>query len=39
MDVWESEEAFAKFGKVLGPVLQELQLDPQPQVNPVHNTM
>lgn len=39
VDVWESEEAFAKFGEVLGPVLQELQLNAQPQVNPVHNTM
>ena len=39
VDVWESEEAFAKFGELLGPVLQELQLSGQPRVLPVHNTI
>ena len=39
VDVWESGEAFAKFGELLGPVLQELQLSAQPTVHPVHNTM
>lgn len=39
VDVWDSEEAFAKFGELLGPVLQGLQLNVQPKVYPVHNTM
>ena len=39
VDVWDSEEAFTKFGEVLGPVLQELQLNAQPKIYPVHNTM
>ena len=39
VDVWDSEEAFAKFGELIGPVLQELQLNVQPSVHPVHNTM
>ena len=39
VDVWESEETFAKFGELLGPVLQELQLNAQPAIHEVHNTM
>lgn len=34
VDVWESEEAFARFGEVLMPILQELGIDVQPQVYP-----
>jgi hypothetical protein len=39
VDVWESEEAFTKFGEVLGPTLQRLELSTEPKVHPVHNTM
>lgn len=39
VDVWDSEEAFAEFGEVLGPVLQKLGLDAQPKIHPLHNTM
>ncbi len=38
-DVWESEEAFAKFGEVLGPVLTRLGLAGDPKIYRVHNTM
>lgn len=37
-DIWESQEAFDKFGETLMPLLQEVGLDPgQPMVEPVHN--
>lgn len=37
-DIWESQEAFDKFGETLMPLLQEVALDPgQPMVEPVHN--
>ena len=39
VDVWDSEESFAKFGEVLGPTLQKLELQAEPKVHPVHNTM
>ena len=39
VDVWESEEAFAKFGETLGPVLQKFGLQAEPQIHPVHNIM
>lgn len=37
IDVWESEEAFQRFGEVIGPVLQELNYPGQPQLSPVGN--
>jgi hypothetical protein len=37
--VWESEAAFAAFGEVLGPVLQEVGLSPVPQVYPTYETI
>jgi len=37
VDVWESEEAFQRFGEVIGPVLQELDYPGQPRVFEVHN--
>ena len=37
VDVWESEEAFAKFGEVLGPVMQKIGLQAEPQIRHVHN--
>jgi hypothetical protein len=36
VDVWESEEAFGRFGQVLIPILQELGVEGQPEVYPAH---
>lgn len=36
VDVWESEDAFARFGEVLGPVLDKVNLHPIPDVRTVH---
>lgn len=37
-DVWESEEAFTKFGETLVPILSDLGVDPgQPMVMRIHN--
>lgn len=39
-DIWESEEAFTKFGPTLGPILAALGVDAgTPQVSPVHHTI
>jgi len=39
VDVWDSEESFAKFGETLGPILEKLGLQADPKIHPVHNTM
>jgi hypothetical protein len=39
VDVWDSEESFAKFGETLVPILQRLGLQAEPKIRPVHNTM
>jgi hypothetical protein len=36
IDVWESEEAFARFGEALGPIMAKLGIDEQPVVSSVH---
>jgi hypothetical protein len=37
-EVWESQQAFEDFGKVLIPILQKIGIDPgTPDVMPVHN--
>jgi hypothetical protein len=37
-DVWESQQAFDKFGETLMPILQQVGLDTgQPMVEQVHN--
>ncbi len=36
IDVWDSEEAFARFGEVLGPVLGQVNLHPSPDVRQIH---
>ena len=37
-DVWDSQEAFEKFGQTLMPILQQLGVDPgNPEVFPIHN--
>lgn len=39
IDVWESEEAFGRFGEVLGPILQDLGIEGSPQVYPAHTVV
>jgi hypothetical protein len=36
VDVWESEEAFRRFGETLIPILQELGMEGQPEIYPAH---
>jgi hypothetical protein len=36
IDVWESERAFARFGEVIGPVLQEVGFPGEPKLFPAH---
>jgi hypothetical protein len=37
-DIWESQQAFEKFGETMLPIVQEVGLDlGQPMVEPVHN--
>jgi hypothetical protein len=36
VDVWESEEAFGRFGEALEPILQETGVEDPPEVYPAH---
>ena len=36
VDVWESEEACNRFGEVLGPLLQEVGIEEQPEMYEAH---
>ena len=36
VDVWESEEAFQRFGETLMPVLAEIGVEGQPEIYPAH---
>ena len=36
VDVWESEEAFGRFGETLMPILQEMGVEGQPEIYPAH---
>lgn len=36
VDVWESEEAFERFGEVLMPILAEIGVQGRPDVYPAH---
>jgi hypothetical protein len=36
VDVWESEEAFRRFGESLMPVLAEVGVEGQPEIYPLH---
>ena len=36
IDVWQSEEAFQRFGEALAPIMARLGLEEQPEVYPVH---
>lgn len=37
IDVWESEEAFQRFGEVIGPILQDVGFPGEPKVSELHN--
>ena len=39
VDIWESEEAFGRFGERLGAIMQELGVEEQPRVFPAHNSV
>ena len=36
VDVWESEEAFDRFGETLLPILEEVGVEGRPEVYPAH---
>jgi hypothetical protein len=36
VDVWESEEAFGRFGETLIPILRDLGISEEPEVYPAH---
>jgi hypothetical protein len=36
VDVWESEEAFGRFGETLLPILQDIGVESEPEVYPAH---
>ena len=36
IDVWESEEAFGRFGETLVPILREVGVEGDPEVYPSH---
>jgi hypothetical protein len=36
VDVWESEEAFRRFGERLMPILQEIGIEGEPEIYPAH---
>jgi hypothetical protein len=36
VDVWESEDAFRRFGETLMPILQEIGVEGQPEVDRTH---
>jgi hypothetical protein len=36
VDVWESEDAFRRFGETLVPILQEIGVEGEPEIYPAH---
>ncbi len=36
VDVWESEEAFRRFGEALAPIMKAIGIEAEPQVYPAH---
>jgi hypothetical protein len=36
VDVWESEDACKRFGEALGPILQEVGVEDQPEIYQAH---
>jgi hypothetical protein len=39
VDVWESEDAFRRFGETLMPILHEIGVDGQPEIYPAHTVV
>ena len=39
VDVWESEEAFQRFGEKLMPILKAIGIDGQPEVYAAHTVV
>ncbi|MBM4411769.1 MAG: hypothetical protein FJ037_10745 [Chloroflexi bacterium] len=39
VDVWESEEAFQRFGEKLMPILKAIGIEGQPEVYPAHTVV
>jgi hypothetical protein len=39
VDVWESEEAFQRFGEVLMPILKAIGIEGEPEVYPAHTAV
>ena len=37
VDVWDSEESFARFGETLLPILREIGVEGEPEVYPAHS--
>jgi len=38
-DVWTSQAAFEKFGKTLMPIMQQLGIEAQPSIMPMHKVI
>jgi hypothetical protein len=36
VDVWESEEAFGRFGETLVPILRDMGVEGDPELYPAH---
>jgi len=36
VDVWESDEAFRRFGETLMPILQDVGVEGEPEIYPAH---
>ena len=36
VDVWESDDAFRRFGDALMPILEEIGVEGQPEIYPTH---
>ncbi len=36
VDVWESDEAFRRFGETLMPILQDMGVEGEPEIYPAH---
>lgn len=39
VDVWESEDAFRRFGEVLMPLLEEAGIEGEPDIYPAHTVV
>ena len=39
VDVWESEDAFRRFGEKLTPIMQAIGIEGEPEIYPSHTTV